>query len=187
MPFACTVHLILGGARSGKSRHAERLAREAEAHGKRVSYLATAWPGDDEMRERIARHRSERPAHWQTVDVPPEAGALAAALVEHAKPDACVLVDCLTLWYSQLVCPPDGIAPRDADAEVRELLEILPRLQAPVLFVSNEIGWGVMPVGRETRAVVDGLGMLNQSLARCADRVTLMVAGLPVEVKSPDR
>lgn len=186
MPSACTVHLILGGARSGKSRHAEQLARNAEAAGAQVVYLATAWPGDDEMRERIAKHREQRPAHWRTIEVPLEVDALAAALGEHARSDSCVLVDCLTLWLSQLMCPPSGIAPGDADAAVRALLGILPRLQGQVLFVSNEIGWGVMPLGRETRAVVDGLGRLNQELARTADRVTLMVAGLPLAVKSPD-
>src|SRR5215510_9297799 len=99
MAPVCTVHLILGGARSGKSRFAEQRAREAEAGGARVAYLATALPGDDEMRERIAEHRRRRPAHWQTVEVLPGAEALAVALAEHARPDTCVLVDCLTLWF----------------------------------------------------------------------------------------
>ena len=187
MQSACRVHLILGGARSGKSRHAEQLAREAEANGARVVYLATALAGDDEMRERIALHRRQRPAHWQTVEVPLRADALALALGEHAHPGACVLVDCLTLWFSQLVCPPDSAPARDADAATRALLHALARVQGQVIVVSNEIGWGVMPLGREVRAVVDGLGRLNQDVARHADRVTLMVAGLPLEVKSPDR
>src|ERR1700752_5516539 len=108
MRSACTGHLIVGGARSGKSRFAEQLACEAEAGGARVVYLATAIAGDDEMRERIAMHRSRRPPHWQTLEPPLRSDALAVALAEHARPNACVLVDCLTLWFSQLVCPPAG-------------------------------------------------------------------------------
>ena len=187
MRLACTVHLILGGARSGKSRFAEQQAREAEAGGARVVYLATALPGDDEMRERIAAHRSRRAAHWQTVEVPIRVEALAVALVEHARSDTCVLVDCLTLWFSQLVCPPGNAPVQDADAATRALLHALATAQGQVLLVSNEIGWGVVPLGSEVRAVVDGLGWLNQEVACHAQRVTLMVAGLPLEVKSPDR
>jgi adenosylcobinamide kinase/adenosylcobinamide-phosphate guanylyltransferase len=179
--------LILGGARSGKSRHAEQQAREAEAGGARVVVLATALPGDDEMRERIAAHRSCRPAHWETVEVPLHAEALAVALAEHARRDTCVLVDCLTLWFSQLVCPPGHAPAQDTEAETRALMHALATAQGQVLLVSNEIGWGVVPLGREARAAVDGLGWLNQEVARDAQRVTLMVAGLPVEVKSPDR
>ena len=95
-----------------------------------------------------------------------------------------MLVDCLTLWLTQLLCPPPGMAAQDADAAVDALLECLPRLQGEVLFVSNEIGWGVTPLGRETRAVVDGLGRLHQRIAQHADRVTMMVAGLPLAVKT---
>jgi adenosylcobinamide kinase/adenosylcobinamide-phosphate guanylyltransferase len=179
--------LILGGARSGKSRFAEQHARDTEAKGGRVVYLATALPGDEEMCERIAEHRRRRPAHWQTVEVAPRAGALADALAEHARPDTCVLVDCLTLWFSQLLCPPANAPAEDAQAATRALLRALDMAQGEVLLVSNEIGWGVVPLGREARAVVDGLGWLNQEVARRAQRVTLMVAGLPVAVKSPDR
>jgi adenosylcobinamide kinase/adenosylcobinamide-phosphate guanylyltransferase len=178
------VHLILGAERSGKSRHAESLASEIQQRqGVQVVYLATAWRGDAEMSERIERHRRERPPAWQTVELPLRAEALAAAVREHAQPGACVLIDCLTLWVTQMLCPPPGCAQQDAQAASDALLQALRQAGAPVLVVSNEIGWGVTPLGRETRRVVDALGRLHQRVAALAERVTLMVAGLPVAVK----
>lgn len=177
------IHLILGGARSGKSRHAETLAREAEGAGARVVYIATAWAGDAEMRRRIAEHRARRPASWTSLELPDAGAALANALKAQAGPGRCVLVDCLTLWLAQHLCPPAGVPPREAQAEVGALLDALPGLAGRVLFVSNEIGLGVMPLGAETRRTVDALGRLHQQLAERARRVTLMVAGLPLELK----
>ena len=178
------VHLILGAERSGKSRHAENLAREIhQRHGAKVVYLATAWRGDAEMRERIERHRRERPSAWQTIELPLQADALAAAVRGHARPGACVLIDCLTLWVTQMLCPPPGCAAQDSEAASDALLQALLQANAPVLVVSNEIGWGVTPLGPETRRVVDALGRLHQRVAALAGRVTLMVAGLPVPVK----
>ncbi|WKB53957.1 bifunctional adenosylcobinamide kinase/adenosylcobinamide-phosphate guanylyltransferase [Eleftheria terrae] len=181
--MSSSVHLILGAARSGKSRHAERLAAHCEQQGAEVVYIATAWPGDDEMRERIARHRAGRPASWQSIELPPGGAALAAALREHATPGRCVLVDCLTLWLSQLLCPPPGVAPEPAQPAVEALLLALQQVPGTVLLVSNEIGWGVMPLSREARAAVDALGRLHQQVAEIAARVTLTVAGIPMQVK----
>lgn len=177
------LHLILGAERSGKSRHAEGLARDLEHQGAHVVYLATAWRGDAEMSERIERHRRERPAAWRTVELPLRGEALAHAIQEHAVPGACVLVDCLTLWVAQMLCPPPDHPPQDAEAAAEMLMRSLQQARAPVLLVSNEIGWGVTPLGRETRRVIDALGRLHQRIAAEAERVTLMVAGLPMSVK----
>lgn len=167
--------LIVGGQRSGKSRHAETLARCWQSRGGRVVVIATALAADAEMRARIARHRAERPAGFATVEAPL---ALTTAL-EHVDGDGTlVVVDCLTLWLTNWLMPMDGRP--DAAGWQREraaLLALLPRLHAPVVFVSNEVGWGVSPLGREVRDYVDELGRLNQDIAsRCA-RLALMVAG----------
>ncbi|MBV6783682.1 bifunctional adenosylcobinamide kinase/adenosylcobinamide-phosphate guanylyltransferase [Xanthomonas campestris pv. uppalii] len=164
--------LILGGARSGKSALAERIAA---ASGRAVTYLATAQAFDDEMHRRIAHHRSERPAHWQCVEEPI---ALAATLQAHAAPDRCVLVDCLTLWLSNLLGHPDaGMFARDA------LLATLPQLPGQILLVSNEVGQGIVPLGELTRRFVDEAGWLHQALALQCERVVLVVAGLPMVLK----
>ncbi|MBO9686088.1 bifunctional adenosylcobinamide kinase/adenosylcobinamide-phosphate guanylyltransferase [Roseateles chitosanitabidus] len=170
--------LIVGGQRSGKSRHAERLAlRWAARPGQRVAVIATAEAHDDEMRARIARHRAERPAGFDTVEAPL---ALCDALRAHAAPERLLVVDCLTLWLTNWLMPMHG-APRldDWRAECASLQRLLPQLSSPVVFVSNEVGWGVMPMGREVRAYVDELGRLNQLVARQCAELTLMVAGQP--------
>lgn len=168
------LELILGGARSGKSRLAERLARES---GLAVCYVATSQALDDEMAARIAQHRARRPADWALVEEPL---ALARVLREQAAPGRCLLVDCLTLWLTNWLMPMHG-EPRldDWRAECATLQRVLPTLASPVVFVSNEVGWGVMPMGREVRAYVDELGRLNQLVARQCAALTLMVAGQP--------
>ena len=176
------IHFVLGGARSGKSRHAEACAAQAQARGAQVVYLATAWAGDDEMRERIARHRADRPAGWSTVEVPVAPRALAEALRRHAGAGTCVLVDCLTLWMTQLCFPPADLPPQDAAAAAEALFDALDGLEGEVVLVSNEMGWGVTPLGREAREFVDQMGRLHQRLAARADRVTLVVAGLPLSL-----
>lgn len=168
--------LIVGGQRSGKSREAERLALAwAQRPGHAVAVVATAQALDDEMRARIARHRAERPAGFATLEAP---RALTQALREAAAPGRLLVVDCLTLWLTNWLMPLDG-APDPAGwaAERAALLDALPRLPSPVVFVSNEVGWGVMPLGREVRHYVDELGRLNQDIARRCERLTLMVAG----------
>lgn len=175
------IALILGGARSGKSAYAERLARES---GCAVSVIVTAQPHDAEMATRIAHHRAHRPAHWRTVEAPLE---LAAALQAQARRDRFVIVDCLTLWASNHLCPP-GQSETDAahdnwSAASDELLDLLPRLAGHVALIANEIGWGVVPMGAMTRRFVDAAGRLNQALAQRCDSVTLVAAGLPLALK----
>lgn len=176
-------HLIIGGQRSGKSRHAERLARAWQAHaaGREVVVLATALPSDDEMRSRIKRHREDRPAGFTTVEEPHE---LARALRQASSPHRLVVVDCLTLWLTNVLMPAGHggehlAVPRPWADLHADLLSTLPGLSGPVLFVSNEIGWGVIPMGREVRQFVDELGRLNQDVAQCCEHITLMAAGQP--------
>ena len=166
--------LIIGGARSGKSRLAERLAAVS---GLAVTYIATATAGDEEMRERIATHRARRPASWAVVEEPIR---LAAALGEHAAPGRCLLVDCLTLWLTNLLISP---APDCFQTERSALMETLPRLPGRLLMVTNETGLGIMPLGALTRRFADEAGWLNQELAAACDQVLLTVAGLPLTLK----
>ena len=164
---------IIGGTRSGKSAFAQRRALES---GLSVIYFATAQVGDAEMAERIARHRAERPADWGLVEEPL---ALADALKAHATPDRCLLIDCLTLWLSNLLAAGD----ERLNSETRNLLDILPALPGQVLLVSNEVGWGVVPLGAETRHFVDELGRLNQDVAAVCQRVSLVACGQPLLLK----
>ena len=163
--------LVLGGARSGKSAYAESLVA-----GPGAVYVATAEAIDDEMEERIARHRARRGAGWTTVEAPLD---LAAALRAHA-PGASggVLVDCLTVWLGNLMH-----AGRDIDREAGSLLESLAAPPAPVVLVANEVGLGVVPDNPMARAFRDHAGRLNQALAARADRVVLVTAGIPVVLK----
>lgn len=165
--------LILGGARSGKSALAERLA---EADGGEVVYLATAQAHDAEMAARIGHHRERRPAHWVTVEEPLH---LAAALRTHARAGRCVLVDCLTLWLSNLL----GSDADRFEAERDALLGVVPGLPGTVLLVSNEVGLGVVPMGELSRRFVDEAGRLHQSLATRCERVLFVAAGLPLALK----
>jgi adenosylcobinamide kinase/adenosylcobinamide-phosphate guanylyltransferase len=167
--------LIVGGQRSGKSRRAESLALRWQARGGGVAVIATALAADDEMRARIAHHRATRPAGFETIEAPL---ALSAALQQADDAATLIVVDCLTLWLVNWLMPMGG-APDEAGwlAERAALLDLLPRLSATVVFVSNEVGWGVSPLGREARDYVDELGRLNQDIARRCDRLTLMVAG----------
>jgi adenosylcobinamide kinase / adenosylcobinamide-phosphate guanylyltransferase len=183
--MAPAVHLVLGGARSGKSRHAESLAAGFEQQGLQVVFVPTAWPADEEMRQRIARHQLDRPASWHTVQPEARPGALAALLRERSAPSHCLVVDCLTLWLTQLMCPPPGVPVHDEAPACEGLLQALAQARGPVVLVSNEIGWGVTPLGRETRAFVDALGRLHQGIAALASHVTLVVAGIPMAVKGP--
>ncbi len=166
--------LILGGMRSGKSRLAEQ---HAQASGLPVTYLATATVDDDEMRARIAHHQAQRPGHWQLAEEPL---ALAAALQRHAAAEHCVLVDCLTLWLTNLLCTQDEARLRQ---EVSALLEVLPELPGQIILVSNETGMGVVPLGELTRRYCDEAGRLHQAVAQCCEKVILTVAGLPLNLK----
>ena len=172
---------VLGGARSGKSAHAERLAASS---GRKVTYIATARIADKEFAARVAHHRERRPGTWRVVEAPVDlAGALAAA----DAADGCVLIDCLTLWLANLLCPPDGDydgeAPPDHHAAFGAFEATLAAARGRVIVVSNEIGLGVVPLGAETRHYVDELGRLNQRVAALCPNVTMMVAGLPLVLK----
>lgn len=169
--------LILGGVRSGKSRLAERLARES---GREVVYVATAGARDDaEMHARIDAHRERRPAAWRTVEAPLQ---LASALAAHDALGRCLLVDCLTLWLTNLLCAGDEAQlARERDA----LIERLPTLRADVVLVANETSLGVVPLGELTRRFLDEAGVLHQRVAALCDRVLLTVAGLPLRLKEP--
>ena len=170
--------LIVGGQRSGKSRQAERLALAwAREPGHSVCVIATAEAHDEEMRQRIARHQAERPAGFATVEAPLQ---LAEALQSAAAPGRLLIVDCLTLWLTNWLMPMDAQPRREAwQAACEALLQTLPTLPSPVVFVSNEVGWGVMPLGREVREYADELGRLNQAVARRCTQLTMMVAGQP--------
>ena len=188
--------LILGGARSGKSALAEQRARTS---GLEVSTIATAEAGDAEMAARIAVHRARRPDHWRLVEEPI---ALAAVLRQEAAAERCVIVDCLTLWLSNLLG--DGTetraarqggrgcglgadsAPVESPLFVREraaLLDALPALPGHIILISNEVGMGIVPLGPLSRRFCDEAGRLHQDLARVCDRVILTVAGLPSMLK----
>jgi len=170
--------LILGGVRSGKSRLAEQYASDS---GLDVIYLATATAQDEEMRARIAHHQAQRPGHWQLVEEPL---ALAATLQHHAAAGRCVLVDCLTLWLTNLLCMGNEARLRD---EIAALLDALPGLRGRIILVSNETGMGVVPLGELTRRYCDEAGRLHQALAQRCERVILTVAGLPLVVKGQER
>lgn len=163
------VELILGGVRSGKTRHAMTLAR---ASGLAVTYLATATPDDGEMAQRIAAHRAERPPHWGLREVPL---ALAAAMLKESRRETCVVVDCLTLWMSNLMATTTARRER----EERAFLEALSGLESRVILVSNEVGLGVVPANALARRYADALGRLNQAVAVRSNRITMMVAGIP--------
>jgi adenosylcobinamide kinase/adenosylcobinamide-phosphate guanylyltransferase len=166
--------LILGGARSGKSKLAEKLAHESKLA---VTYIATAQVLDAEMNERIAQHRARRPAHWSSVEEPI---ALAATLQQYAAHDHCVLVDCLTLWLTNLLLHPDTAT---FARERTALLSALPSLPGIIILVSNETGMGVVPLGELTRRYCDEAGLLHQDIAAQCDQVLLTIAGLPLTLK----
>ena len=178
--------LIVGGARSGKSRLAE--ARAAES-GLAVTYIATARALDAEMERRVAHHRARRPSHWQCVESPL---GLAQTMRKHAAADTCLLVDCLTLWLNNLFFAGKAAAQAEAGEaidclllrdETDALLEALPTLPGRIILVSNEVGWGVVPMHPVSRLFADEQGRLNQRVAAVCDRVTLVAAGLPLELK----
>jgi len=166
--------LVLGGARSGKSRFAESLV-EGQSGG--CVYLATGEAGDAEMAVRIQAHRERRSARWQTVEAPLD---LVAGLEAAVGWDQCVLVDCLTLWLSNLMA-----AGRDIEAEFTVLIRALPRLAGPAVLVANEVGLGIVPENALARRFRDFAGHLNQAVAEAAQSVVFVAAGLPIHLKSP--
>jgi adenosylcobinamide kinase / adenosylcobinamide-phosphate guanylyltransferase len=178
------IELILGGARSGKSSLA---LQRAASSGKRVLFIATATASDEEMRERIARHRAERPVEWRTLEAP----IRVAAALREAPRDAFVIVDCLTLWLANVLFPIDGGANVCADAAAFErerdaLLSAVRQAACEAVLVSNEVGLGIVPDNAVARRFRDEQGRLNQQLAALCERVTLVVAGIPLLLKQPE-
>lgn len=183
-PTARETTLVLGGARSGKSDYAQALAGRL---GERVLYVATATIGDEEMAQRVAHHRASRPATWDTCEAPLD---LHAALQQRAGDDEVVLIDCLTLWATNVLLQdeehPDAAEARLL-ADLDAVLDLCAARGAQLIVVSNEVGLGVVPPYPLGRAYRDLLGRANQHLARRADRVLFLVAGLPVDVKALSR
>lgn len=171
-------HLILGGARSGKSTFAEKLATASQLP---VTYTATAQVYDAEFSRRIAQHQIRRPKHWQTIEKPFQ---LAKTLQTHAAVNHCLIVDCLTLWLAQCICPecapPEGV---NWQQERSDLLACLPNLPGTIFLVSNEVGMGIVPLGEINRQFQDEQGWLNQAVAAICDAVTFVAAGLPLTLK----
>lgn len=183
-------HLILGGARSGKSAFAERLAQQSALE---VCVLVTARARDEEMQARIARHRQLRPSGWQVIEAPDR---LAEALRDTAHAARFVIVDCLTLWQSQAMfagwdapdataTPPASEGERIWARERGALLDCLPSLPGEVVLVSNEVGLGIVPASPETRRFRDEAGRLHMALAAACERVSFIAAGLPLSLKAP--
>jgi len=164
--------LVLGGARSGKSRFAERLAGESDLQ---KIYVATGAAHDSEMSERIALHRDQRGPSWITIE---EQTDLVGVLSRDCRPGRVVLVDCLTLWLSNLL-----FADKDLSVETRRLCESVATLQGPCIFVSNEVGMGIVPENRLSRSFRDAQGRLNQAMAQVCRKVVFVAAGLPVLLK----
>ncbi len=172
-----TVTLILGGARSGKSRYAQKLASEL----KRVAFIATARPSDSEMRRKIAQHRSERPASWETIEAPTD---LANAIESRSTKATVIIIDCLTLYLDNVMHAKRG-AVIEIERRLHQVCEAIRTSKSSVIVVSNEVGCGVVPAFRSGRRYRDLLGQLNQQIAEMADRVIFMVAGMALTVKDP--
>ena len=191
------ITLILGGARSGKSAYAEKLAKDS---GLPVTYIATAQVYDDEFKARVQHHKDRRPKHWQLVEAPYYlSNALEANTPGHPlsnslrEPDspcnhagATIIVDCLTLWLAQCICPecapPEGV---DWPQQRAAFLKLLPKLQGNIILVSNEVGMGIVPLGEINRQFQDEQGRLNQAVAALANEVFFVAAGLPLTLKAP--
>lgn len=168
------LQLILGGARSGKSRLAEQTAIATQLA---VTYVATAQALDSEMQSRIAHHQNQRPADWSLVEEPL---FLAKTLQKIDQPNQIILVDCLTLWLTNLLLLDDQNV---QEFECEQLLKVLPKLQSEIILVSNETGLGVVPLGEISRRFVDEAGRLHQALGQIADKVVFCVAGFPMILK----
>lgn len=166
--------LILGGARSGKSALAEQLAEES---GQQVIYIATATAGDQEMAKRIEHHQQHRPKNWQLIEEPIH---LTQTLQQQAAEERVLLVDCLTLWLTNLL-----MKRADIQQHRESLLQLLPDLPGRLIMVSNEVGMGIVPMGEISRRFQDESGILHQALAQRCERVILTVAGLPHILKGP--
>ena len=168
------LQLILGGARSGKSRLAEQVAKDS---GLLVVYIATAQALDEEMQQRIQHHQQQRPSHWQLSEEPI---FLADQLLQVDQENQLILVDCLTLWLTNLLLAEDTALQQQ---QTEKLLKVLPQLKSDIILVSNETGLGIVPMGEISRRFVDEAGRLHQALGQLADKVVFCVAGFPMILK----
>ncbi len=169
------LELVLGGARSGKSQYAQSRAVDSK---KAVVFIATATAEDSEMQQRIQLHQQTRPADWQTIEEPIK---LANTLHAQQENNTFIIVDCLTLWLSNLLARSEEICAKETQA----LLTLLPSMENDVVFVSNEVGMGIVPMGELSRRFVDEAGRLHQHLAQSCQQVTQMIAGIPHVIKQP--
>jgi len=169
-----TTYLITGGARSGKSSYAERIAAESKQD---VVYIASANTFDEEMQDRVQRHINQRPKHWKTIEEPI---LLADKIKEYSRVENVILVDCLTMWVTNLLMKDDEAL---FAKEIEKLHRALTSIPGTIIFVSNEVGMGIVPMGELSRRFVDESGRLHQQLASSVDTVLFMVAGLALEVK----
>ena len=167
--------LVIGGCRSGKSRYALELAKQI-SRDRRI-FIATCVPKDKEMEMRVARHKEERGKGWSTVEIPIR---LPEAIIEYSSKSDLILVDCLTLWISNLILNNNDV---DISKTALRLTRSLKDAQCPVIMVSNEVGTGIVPENRLARLFRDAAGIVNQNIATCSDRVIWMVAGIPVPIK----
>jgi len=172
------ITLILGGARSGKSAYAEKLATDS---GLPVTYIATAQIYDDEFKARVQHHKDRRPANWMLVEEPHR---LTQTLARLAEPNQCLIIDCLTVWLAQWLCA-DCNPPTNSSWQLEReaFLTLLPTLPGTIILVSNEVGMGIVPLGEINRQFQDEQGRLNQAVAGLADEVVFVAAGLPLKLK----
>ncbi|EIV1706389.1 bifunctional adenosylcobinamide kinase/adenosylcobinamide-phosphate guanylyltransferase [Vibrio parahaemolyticus] len=173
--------LILGGARSGKSKLAEQTARQlSEKQNKSLHYVATALPFDDEMRERIKHHQAQRGEGWHEH----ECHLRLPDLLAHFDANDVVLVDCLTLWLNNWIFELGEVCSNESlEQEIEKLIQAVENSRATLIFVSNEVGMGIVPLGAVSRYFVDNAGRMNQQLAQVCSRVTFVAAGLPLALK----
>lgn len=172
------VTFVLGGCKSGKSAHALELAEALKAE--RYIYVATCVPADPEMHERVRRHQKERGPNWQTVEEPLQ---IEQVIARHAGPQTVLLVDCLTLWVTNLLMDGRDRTSKEIESRLDALCRTLDHRSGPILLVSNEVGTGIVPENRLARRFRDVAGLVNQKVAAVADRVVWMVAGIPVPIK----
>ena len=172
------ISLVVGGCRSGKSRYALEMAEKVDAN--RQIFIATCQPHDDEMRERVEKHRQQRSDTWFTVEAPLK---LPEAIGSHTSPDTVVVVDCLTLWISNILLQAGDPRANDWETQAVRLVKGLSEANGPVILVSNEVGTGIVPENRLARMFRDATGAVNQQIAAVAGSVIWMVAGIPVKIK----
>ena len=168
--------LVIGGCRSGKSSHALQLAEKLAVNEK--IFIATCAPQDDEMRQRVAKHQQNRDQSWKTIEAPLH---LPQAIVDNARPEGVVLVDCLTLWINNLLM--ENESPPSTEGQISRLVHALQSVAGAVILVSNEVGTGIVPENKLARAYRDLVGSMNQAVANQVDRVVWVMAGIAVTIK----